>query len=360
MHPHPDGRDRIFEVSATFLPLDDSDRATGSLAMFSDVTDARFAASKLRHRALHDALTGLPNRALFDDRLLMALSRHAQGTGHPNVAVLSIDLDGFKLINEVHGHEAGDAILVEVAHRLHVASAAASTIARAGSDEFVIIAEGVDVESAVGLAEQLRRALLEPIVVDAAVVYVDASIGIALAPQHGTARLLRSAADLALSQAKALGGARVHVFNPSREHDAARKLELAAGLREALANDTLALGYQPTVDLDTGCVVGVEALLRWNHQELRRVGPIPRGALSEKGDGLFPRHNMMEPDELSSGSHAFCVRGRGADRRARPADRGPGTLAAARPSQVRAGGRTPGRTPGRRGSRRRPAERSRS
>ena len=271
-YPHPDGRGRIFEVSASPMSLDGPDGAIGSLAMISDVTDARFAEVELRHRALHDPLTGLPNRALFDDRLLMALSRQVNGTDQQTVAVLSIDLDGFKLINGVHGHDVGDAILVEVAERLRAASNPADTVARPGSDEFVVIAEGVDVDAAVALAERMRQALLEPIATDTSVVYVDASVGIALSPPHGAGSLLRSA-DAALSQAKALGRARVLVHDESCDTGTARRLEMATGVREALATDTMTLGYQPIVDLDTGRVVGVEALLRWEHPCLGLVPP---------------------------------------------------------------------------------------
>ncbi|QWZ07358.1 PAS domain S-box protein [Nocardioides panacis] len=130
-YPHPDGGNRIFEVAASPISLD-AEGATGSLTMISDVTDARRIETELQHRALHDALTGLPNRALFTDRLSMALSRQQQEPDHPSVAVLSLDVDGFKLINDVHGHEFGDAILVEVAHRLRSASGPADTVARIG------------------------------------------------------------------------------------------------------------------------------------------------------------------------------------------------------------------------------------
>ncbi|MET1036859.1 MAG: PAS domain S-box protein, partial [Aeromicrobium sp.] len=137
---HPDGGNRIFEVAASPISLD-ADGASGTLAMISDVTDAHRIQDELQHRALHDALTGLPNRALLNDRLSMALSRHEQDTDQSGVVVLSLDLDGFSLINDVHGHEFGDMMLVEVAHRLRDASRPADTVARVGGNEFVIVAE---------------------------------------------------------------------------------------------------------------------------------------------------------------------------------------------------------------------------
>ncbi|QNN53546.1 PAS domain S-box protein [Nocardioides mesophilus] len=270
---HPDGGARIFEIAASPISLN-AEGATGSLAMISDVTGARRVESELQHRSLHDTLTGLPNRALLNDRLSMALSRQEQGPGHASVAVLSIDLDGFKLINDVHGHEFGDAILIEVAHRLRVASRPVDTVARLGADEFVIVAEGVGVDAAAALAEHLRKSLLEPIVIDDAAVYVDASIGVALAPPQSPSSLLRSA-DAAMYQAKAHGRGRVHVYDASCDNgtDTARRLQVANALREALDADQLTLGYQPIVDLAHGGVVAVEALLRWQHPDLGRVPP---------------------------------------------------------------------------------------
>lgn len=269
--PHPDGRDRVLEVAASPISLD-ADGATGSLAMISDVTEARRVASELQHRALHDALTGLPNRALFDDRLAMALSRQSQEGDHPGVAVLSFDLDGFKLVNDVYGHALSDAILIEVADRLRRHSRHTDTVARLGSDEFVVVTEGVDADAAVALAEHLREALLEAIVTGDTAVYVDASVGVALTPAVAPSRLLK-AADAALHQAKMLGRGRVHVYDESCDTDTARRLRVGAALREALAADELTMGYQPVVDLAQGRVVAVEALLRWRHPDLGLVPP---------------------------------------------------------------------------------------
>ena len=270
-YAHPDGRSRVFEIAASPMSLN-ADGATGSLAMISDVTDARRVANELQHRVLHDALTGLPNRALFDDRLSMALSRLEQEPDHASVAVLSLGLDGFKLINDVHGHDVSDAILSEVALRLRAACRPTDTVARLGSDEFVVVAEGVGVEGAVALAEHMREALRAPIVTDSTAVYVDASVGVALAPPHAPSTLLRSA-NAALSHAKTRGRGRVHVYDSSRDTDTARRLQVANAVREAIGADRLTLGYQPIVDLIDGRVVAVEALLRWDHPDLGLVPP---------------------------------------------------------------------------------------
>ena len=269
----PDGRTRILKIAASPMALS-ADGAAGSLAMISDVTEARRIERELQHHALHDTLTGLPNRTLLNDRLSMALSRQKQDPDHPGVAVLSIELDGFKLINDVHGHEFGDEILVEVAHRLRKASRPADTVARLGGDEFVVVAEGVGIDAAVALAEHMRRSLLEPIVAGDTAVYVDASVGVALAGSQTPASLLRSADD-AMYEAKSQGRGRVSVHDAScaTDADTARRLQVSNALREALDADQLTLGYQPIVDLSHGRVVAVEALLRWEHPDLGPVMP---------------------------------------------------------------------------------------
>jgi diguanylate cyclase (GGDEF)-like protein len=206
--------------------------------------------------------------------------------------VLSIDLDGFKLINDVYGHEFGDAILVEVANRLRNASRPADTVACLGGDEFVVVAEGVDVDAAVALADHLRTSLLEPIVAGDTALYVDASVGVALAPPQPPSSLLRSA-DAAMNQAKTHGRGRVHLYDASCETDTdtARKLQVANALREALDADELTLGYQPIVDLTNGRVVAVEALLRWEHPVLGAVPP-PEVVATALAIGLAERLDL--------------------------------------------------------------------
>jgi diguanylate cyclase (GGDEF)-like protein/PAS domain S-box-containing protein len=286
---HPDGSSRIFEIAASPISLS-ADGGTGTLAMISDVTEARRVESELQRRALHDALTGLPNRALLNDRLTMALARQDQEGEHLGVAVLSIDLDGFKLINDVHGHEIGDAILVEVAERLRDASRPGDTVARVGGDEFVVVAEDVDIDAAVELAGRLRTSLLAPIAAIDMPVFMDASVGVAVGRQESPSALLRFADD-ARSQAKAQGRGRVHVYDAACDTDTGRKLQVANALREALDSDQLTLGYQPIVDLTDGHVVAVEALLRWVHPDLGSVPP-PEIVATARAIGLAERLDL--------------------------------------------------------------------
>jgi diguanylate cyclase (GGDEF)-like protein/PAS domain S-box-containing protein len=269
-YSHPDGSSRTFEIAASPISLN-AQGGTGSLVMISDVTVARRVEGELQHRALHDALTGLPNRALLNDRLSMAISRQEQLADRPGVAVLVIDLDGFRLLNDVHGHELGDAVLVEVARRLREASPPAHTVARLGGDDFVVVGEGLSTEHAFALADHLRRSLREPILTSGTAVYVDASVGLAVSPPTPRASLL-GAAEAAMHQAKALGRGRVHIYDASRNPGSGRRLQVADALREALESEELTLGYQPIVDLTHGRVVAVEALLRW---EPRGIGPVP-------------------------------------------------------------------------------------
>ena len=270
-YPHPDGRTRTFEIAASPIALD-AEGDMGSLAMISDVTNARQATAQLRHHALHDVLTALPNRALLIDRLAMALSRQVERRDGTGVAVLALGLDGFKVVNDAHGHDVGDTILTEVAGRLTRAARAGDTVARLEGDAFVVVAEGLDPDAAVTYAQHLRASLRPPLDVGGTTLYVDASVGVAVAPTEDPTALLRSA-DAAMSQAKAQGRGRVHVYDSSCSGDPGRRLEVANALREALDDDGLTLGYQPIVELATGQVVGVEALLRWRHPELGLVPP---------------------------------------------------------------------------------------
>ncbi|MCW2571165.1 MAG: hypothetical protein JWO88_1223 [Frankiales bacterium] len=262
---HPDGDDRRVQVAATPLPGPDGS-IIGSLAMVSDVTEARQLEQELRHAALHDALTGLPNRTLFVDRLEHRLLRQDEST-----AVLFIDLDQFKLVNDSRGHAVGDAMLVEVGQRLLSAIRPHDTVARFGGDEFVVLLEGVDERHAQDVAEDLLAALAAPIQIGAAPVYIGASVGIAMSPAATASDLLRYA-DTALYAAKAAGRGRVRMFDASMADEAETRYALGTDLRVALTNRALTMDFQPIIDLQSGQVLGMEALARWNHPQL---GPIP-------------------------------------------------------------------------------------
>jgi diguanylate cyclase (GGDEF)-like protein len=220
---------------------------------------------ELRHQALHDALTGLPNRALIMDRIEQLLVRSRRnGT---QSAALFIDLDEFKNVNDTLGHEAGDRLLVAVATRLEGALRDADTIGRMGGDEFVVLVDGASVDVAPELvAERLLDVMRQPFELEgvATPVFVSTSIGLAVGDRASGGDLLRDA-DVALYQAKAAGKNRYEVFYPEMQTEVAHRIELEFDLRSALDGDQYRLVYQPIYNLDDLSLVGVEALLRWQH-----------------------------------------------------------------------------------------------
>ena len=205
VHAHPDGCDRILEVTCS--PLETGEMGTaGSLVMVSDVTESRRAEHALRRRALYDPLTGLPNRYLFLDRLEMAAARQARSEGE-GTAVLFLDLDGLKPANDTHGHHVGDEVLKEVAGRLAGAVRATDTVARHGGDEFVIICEDIDEGAATSVAARIQAAFATPVRLAVGEVPVSISIGLALSPPYAVDELVRQA-DAAMYHAKQQGGGR--------------------------------------------------------------------------------------------------------------------------------------------------------
>jgi diguanylate cyclase (GGDEF)-like protein/PAS domain S-box-containing protein len=282
-YDHPDGGRRMLSVSATPLPLGEGG-GVGTLAMVSDVTAARAAEGELRRRALHDVLTDLPNRALLSDRLHMALARRQRGSVRP-VALMFLDLDQFKAVNDSLGHDAGDLLLVEIGRRLQEGVRSEDTVARLGGDEFAVLCEDIEEADAVLLAERLRGSVAKPIDLRGQRVLVDASIGIALSPPDDAPALLRSA-DAAMYQAKADGRGRTRVFDATLASSADRRLTVMSRLRELLTTgDGLELHYQPIVDLASGAVRSVEALLRWSDDDLGQVSP-PEVVAAAEATGL--------------------------------------------------------------------------
>ncbi|MFI5053974.1 MAG: EAL domain-containing protein, partial [Acidimicrobiia bacterium] len=228
---------------------------------------------QLGHLALHDTLTGLPNRALAQDRLEHSLARLADSDSM--VAVLFVDLDRFKLVNDGLGHETGDELLVAVSRRLNATVRRQDTVSRFGGDEFVVLCEDlVDEQQAVELAERAARAFAEPFVLDHAEVTVSASIGIAVTRRASdrASSLLRDA-DAAMYRAKRRGGARHELFDEAMHTQAVSRLLTERALRQALDRDELRVVYQPQFDLSTGERVSVEALLRWEHPLRGLIAP---------------------------------------------------------------------------------------
>lgn len=266
---HRDGTWRHMEVIRT-NHLDDPAIA-GIVATKRDVTERVDAAEKLLRQATHDALTGLPNRALLLDRLEAALAR--TGRGGSRCAVLFLDLDQFKTINDSLGHAAGDRLLQLVGERLGSVIRPQDTVARLGGDEFVVLAEDIDTAPlAVELAERVRAAVSRSADLGKRTVTITCSVGIALSDHHGADALLQQA-DTALYRAKGRGRNRWEMYDQAMRTVARRRLDVEMELRHAIDEDRIVVAYQPVVRLDDGSLVGAEALVRLRAVDGRMMLP---------------------------------------------------------------------------------------
>ena len=265
---------RLFQQEATLSPVRE---ASGTISHFvavkRDITDRLRAEARVRHLAHHDPLTDLPNRALFHDRLLQALSeglRYGEQT-----ALLLLDLDRFKDINDTLGHDAGDALLLEVGRRLLACTRESDTVARLGGDEFALILPRLESSAAATtVAAKVEAALAHPIVYAGYSVHVEASIGVTVCPGDGKepGQLLKNA-DIALYQAKAEGRGTYRFFAPEMRWQVERRRELEDELRLGLGRGELVPFYQPKVRLADGRLVGIEVLARWRHPSRGIVMP---------------------------------------------------------------------------------------
>ena len=261
----PDGY-RV-SISANYQPLraGTDGRVNGLVVSITDVTESRRLEERVAHQALHDPLTGLPNRLLFQERLEQALARPLR----TRVAVLLVGLDRFRAVNDTLGHQAGDDVLIEVAGRLRQVLDVAQPLARFGGDEFAVLAECEDERAAAALAERLAETLASPV----KDLTLSATIGIAVEDLGHTSADLIQGADAALQRVKARGGSAFEVFDRAMEGRLRDRLRIEDGLRRAIANDELRLMYQPIWELDPFRVVAVEALVRWQHPEEGLLGP---------------------------------------------------------------------------------------
>jgi diguanylate cyclase (GGDEF)-like protein/PAS domain S-box-containing protein len=238
-----------------------------------DISERKEAAEKIAHLAFHDALTGLPNRAVFGDHLARTVAK--SGECDEPVAVLCVDLDGFKAVNDLHGHPAGDALLVAAAQRLRSAVRGHELVARLGGDEFAVIQAGGHQPDHAGLlAGRILEALAEPFAIGLNTVRISGSVGVALFPADAAdSESLVKNADMALYRAKAEGRGTARFYEAAMDEALRRRRQLEADLRQAIGRGELSVHYQPLADLGTGAILGFEALLRWSHGRLGEIGP---------------------------------------------------------------------------------------
>ncbi len=268
----PDQPDTWLSINGQGLYDGDGDRQ-GGVITFRDVTESRHKTSELEKRAQYDELTGLPNRGSFIENLKRAIGR-AQRIGSP-LAVLFIDLDRFKSVNDTLGHDIGDAVLKQVADRLRKNLRVGDLSGRWGGDEFVVSLEDFgETTNAAAAAQKLLLVLSEKYEVGRSEVYATPSIGISVFPGSGTeAERLIKAADVAMYEAKKRGGSRFQFYSSALNTKLAQREELEVGLRHALVRNEFVLHYQPRIDLTSGRLIGLEALLRWQHPRFGLLAP---------------------------------------------------------------------------------------
>jgi diguanylate cyclase (GGDEF)-like protein/PAS domain S-box-containing protein len=282
-----DGHEVFIEDSVA--PIHDREgNVTGSVLVFRDVSVAHALADQLAHAAEHDSLTDLPNRSLLNDRLEQAIAMAARL--HDKVAVLFLDLDGFKHINDSLGHHTGDKLLQSVATRLRDCVRAPDTVSRQGGDEFVVLLQDIHkAEDAIIASDRILEAVALPHFIDHRELHVTTSIGISLYPGDGLdAETLIKNADTAMYQAKEGGRHSYKFFRPVMNVRAVERQTIEMGLRRALEQNEFTLHYQPKIDLRTGAIIGTEALIRWNHPERGMVPPLQFIPIAEDCGLILP------------------------------------------------------------------------
>ncbi len=267
----------------TVNDLTDDPSVAGLVMNFRDLSERLELEEQIRRRELFDPLTSLPNKVLFRERLEQAIERP---DSRPP-AVLSLDLDGFKAVNELQGHVVGDELLNCVASRLRGCAREGDLVARFGGDEFAVLVDDADEEDAVEVAERLLWHLRSPFMVEGRRVFVQASIGIANGRDEGAAELLRNA-DVAMYAAKAEGKARYKVFQPSMHQSVVRRLELVDDLRHAVEREELVLDLQPILGLEEDRIVNLEALVRWAHPVRGLIPPTDFIPVAEETGLIVP------------------------------------------------------------------------
>lgn len=271
---HRDGTYRWMLSRGLAVFDDEEKRALRIAGSQTDITDRKYAEDKLLHDAFYDTMTGLPNRGLFLDHLTLAVERAKRKKDY-QYAVLFMDLDRFKDVNDVHGHLTGDKLLVAVAHKLSKRLRSTDTFARFGGDEFVILLEDIhNIDDAKQVVEWIMQELSQTFTIDAHEINISASIGVVMGEKtYQTPDDVLRDADIALYNAKGKGKSRTEVFTHEMREQVMERLELEADLRHAIKNDELTLHYQIISSLKTNRVVGFEALVRWNHPQRGLLAP---------------------------------------------------------------------------------------
>ena len=299
--PTPDGGAKVFDVIKIPLYEDDGSRR-GLVMVGRDVTERKLAAARIHHLAHHDSLTGLPNRILFQERLRAALAQ-AKRIG-PQAALMFLDLDKFKDINDTLGHHVGDLLLKAVAKRLLRCVRESDTVARLGGDEFAVVLTNLeDPEGASNVAEAIIASISEPFGLEEHEVNTSTSIGITVFPSDADdAENLLKNADLAMFRSKAEGRNNYHFYVAEMDAEIQARKAMEHDLRMALGTEQLEMHYQPLIEMKTGEVVGCEALIRWRHPSRGWISPVEFIPIAERTDLIVPLGRWI--------LHRSCLQGR--------------------------------------------------
>ncbi len=276
-----------FNADYTVIPMFEGGKVTGAVMTFRDVTERKRYEEQLAHQATHDTLTGLANRTILNDRIGLLIERAAREK--TVVALLLLDLDRFKEINDSLGHGAGDELLCAIAARLNDLVRESDTVARLGGDEFVILVEMDTPDDAIPVVQKILDAMSKPYGISGRELFASTSIGISLYPKDGdSAEELLKNADVAMYRSKKRGRNTFRFYNEGMNTSSAERLSIETSLRRAVDNGEFLLHYQPQVNLISGEIIGAEALIRWKHPDMGMVAPAKFIPLAEENGLIFP------------------------------------------------------------------------